>query len=228
MAASLTLLFGSSVNPPTGFGGHAGLVRWAAQAPEVEALWVLPVYHHAFKAKRTLAPYAHRLAMAKLAFERAYAMPSGISVLETEREVHEAFRAQAREDQPGSVDVIRALRRAHPGRRFGFLVGRDAERDLRAGRWKESEALLSMVELWVVAREGYERPGMPVPDPRSKKPPKLSAISSSQVRASRDPAFLRANLQPEVLDYIRAYGLYRFGEPDGGLRALDQDSSLAP
>ena len=56
-------------------------------------------------------------------------------------------------------------------------------------------------------------PGQLTPTtPSDGEGPQLTAVSSSAVRASRDPAFLAEALQPEVLDYIRAHRLYGFAD----------------
>lgn len=186
------LLFGTSANPPTGMGGHAGIVTWAAKQPEVDEVWVLPVYRHAFEDKRDMPSFAHRMRMAELAFG---GIP-GVRVLDVERRVVEAMPEDA---LVGTVDVVRRLRREHPGVRFGLLLGADTYEDLMAGKWKESEALRSMVEVVAIPRPGV---GEDLPGPR------FSDVSSTECRSTTDRDALSRALQPEVLRYIEDHGLY--------------------
>lgn len=71
------VLFGSSANPPTGLGGHIGIVKYFAGKEKWDAwtvdlfdeVWILPVYRHAYASKRELE-----------AFEKRYAWKSGLRV----------------------------------------------------------------------------------------------------------------------------------------------------
>lgn len=206
------LLFGLSANPPTGMAGHAGLVRWAVHRdvhPEMEgpldALWVMPVFRHAFGDKRQMVPFAHRMAMAKLAFEGLSTERVPVEVKDVEHRVYERLRREG-EDEPlvGTIDVVRALREEHPGIELGLLLGADTFRDLQAGRWKAAEELLATVKVVVVPRVGVD---LAVTLPER---PALGPISSSALRGSRDPQVWAAALQPEVWAYVQAHHLYGF------------------
>src|SRR5262245_39596359 len=87
------LLFGLSADPPTGLEGHDGIVRWGAESlrfpahetlPEapVDQVWVFPVYRHAFSEKRQITPFAHRLEMARRAFEHLPGLEGRVKVLD--------------------------------------------------------------------------------------------------------------------------------------------------
>jgi nicotinic acid mononucleotide adenylyltransferase len=216
-----TILFGLSGNPPTGLGGHAGIVRWAATRPALDAfagegvdeVWVLPVYVHAFADKKGMAAFEHRLRMCALAFQDGLPEVAGrVRVLDVERTLGTA--AGPGEDahphvRVGTIDVVRHLMAAHPERRFALLLGADTHRDLLEGKWKDSEALLALVPVVAIPRLGVGA--------GTDAGPQLTAVSSSAVRSSRDPAFLAEALQPEVLEYIRAHRLYGFADgPDPG------------
>ena len=60
------LLYGLSANPPTGEGGHQGIV--AHFAKEFDELWVMPVYKHIYQTKRELAAFENRVRMCEIAF----------------------------------------------------------------------------------------------------------------------------------------------------------------
>ncbi|MBK6685127.1 MAG: nicotinate-nicotinamide nucleotide adenylyltransferase [Deltaproteobacteria bacterium] len=206
------LLFGLSANPPTGMAGHAGLVRWAASRPThpelggpLDALWVLPVYRHAFGDKRQMVAFEHRMAMAKLAFEGLPGLLVPVEVKDTERRVWlEKERVGEVDTVVGTIDLVQALLAEHPGIQLGLLLGADTFRDLQAGRWKASGELLATVKVVVVPRIGVD---LSVPRPDG---PALGPISSSALRASRDPAVWAAALQPEVWAYVQAHHLYGF------------------
>lgn len=206
-AKRLVMLFGLSADPPTGLGGHAGMVRWAAQAQvvglgRVDEVWVLPVYRHAFESKLDMTRFEHRFRMAQLAFESLEGIEGRVRVLDIERRL-----ALARPDElVGTIDVVRALCAEHPSVQFALLLGADTHRDLLAGRWKESEALRSLVPVVVVPRKGVSH----TPEDAAPDAPELDEISSTVVRGSTDIAFLERVLQPAVLDYIQTHRLYGF------------------
>jgi nicotinate (nicotinamide) nucleotide adenylyltransferase len=173
------LLFGTSANPPTGMGGHLGVVVEGAAREGVDEVWILPVFRHAFEHKREMPSFEHRFRMAELAF----ATVPKARVIDAERRCALAMGTPAR---VGTVDVVRMLIAENPSVRFGLLLGADTHQDLVAGRWKESDALRSLVEI--------------VPVPR------VTDVSSTQCRASR--SHLEANVVPSVREYIERHGLY--------------------
>jgi predicted GNAT family N-acyltransferase/nicotinic acid mononucleotide adenylyltransferase len=76
-------LFGTSANPPTGCGGHLGVVNAllklqcscegagssSSTVPLFDEIWILPVYQHTFSSKRNkLLGYNHRVTMCQIAF----------------------------------------------------------------------------------------------------------------------------------------------------------------
>lgn len=192
------LLFGTSANPPTGMGGHAGIVSWASNRPEVDEVWVLPVYRHAFQEKQDMPSFSHRMQMAELAFGHV----PNVRVLDVERRVAESMPEG---ELVGTVDVVRWLQSEHPDIRFGLLLGADTYEDLTAGRWKESAALLSMVDVVAIPRPGVDEdlPG-----------PQFSDVSSTWCRNTTDRDVLLDALQPEVLRYIEDHRLYAFSGQD--------------
>lgn len=208
------LLFGLSANPPTGLGGHAGIVRWAATPRPLEVfsgeaadeVWVLPVYRHLFLDKRDMPAFEHRFAMARIAFQSE--MPDiarRVRVLDVERRLGEAQAVKVGLPAPrvGTIDVVRTLMQEHPEVRLALLLGADTYQDLKEGKWKSAEELLGLVPVVGLPRVGFEGPG-------GAEAPELTAISSTEVRGSSDPGFLAQVLQPGVLAYIRTHQLYRF------------------
>ncbi len=213
------LIFGLSANPPTGLGGHAGIVRWAATRTQLEAfkgqgvdqVWILPVFRHAFSNKRDMPAFEHRLAMAKIAFEDEMPELEGrVRVLDVERTLGQAAAsegARTGEVRVGTIDVLRHLQAEHPEARMALLLGADTYRDLKDGKWKNAKALQAMAPVVALPRSGIE--GAARADG-----PALTAVSSTEVRASSDPLFLAQALQPGVLSYVRAHRLYGFAAED--------------
>lgn len=200
-------LFGFSANPPTGDGGHVGIVKWLLRTPLdelggriVDEVWVLPVYVHRYAEKRDMPAYHHRRRMAELAFHGL----DRVRVVEAERRV-----AERGVESPGTIDVLRHLEAEHPGCRFVLVLGQDADRDLREGKWKASEALLAEATIVCVRRPGEgdaEAGGYEVPG--------LEATSSTAVRETRDREALRGAVPPPVASYIVRHGLYGFKEAE--------------
>lgn len=164
----------------------------------MDEVWVLPVYVHAFQAKRAMPSFEHRMAMARLAFEHLPGLEDRVRVLDIERRVAEAAGRQT-----GTIDVIEALQVEHPDAQLALLLGADTYRDLISGRWKRSKDLRNRIPVIVVPRQGQEKPESSSPDA-----PSLSDVSSSAVRDSDDIEVWRAALQPSVLAYIQRHQLY--------------------
>jgi nicotinate (nicotinamide) nucleotide adenylyltransferase len=218
------LLFGLSANPPTGFGGHAGIVRWAAiearitfpreeGPPETVApdeVWVLPVYQHPFTEKQRMPSFEHRLRMAHLAFDDLPGAEGRVFIKDTERTVHLLAESgsgmRSAHGLIGTVDVVRYLMKEHTDARFALLLGQDTYRDLAGGKWKDSRVLLDLAPIVVIARDGLALEGER--GVTFAVVPGLTNVSSSRVRASRDRAYRVQALQPEVLSYIETHHLY--------------------
>ena len=174
------------------------MVAWAAERDDVDEIWVLPVYRHAFEEKRDMPSFEHRTAMARIAFE---SISPKVKVIDAERRVAEELGGDR---LIGTIDVVRHLMRQHPDVEFALLLGADTYRDLMAGRWKESDALRKSVRVLPVARKGVD--GV-------VGGPELDEISSTECRNTGDVRELTRMLQPEVLAYIRSHRLYAFA-PD--------------
>lgn len=74
MARKHIVLYGLSANPPTGNGGHRGIVQYLVKNSDEEntkfnEIWILPVYKHAFDSKSNLLDYDHRMEICRLNFE---------------------------------------------------------------------------------------------------------------------------------------------------------------
>lgn len=231
----LVVLYGTSGNPPTFMGGHAGIASWAAkdlridlpndekpknavERAQADEVWVLPVYKHAFASKSNLQSWEHRLAMSKLGFENIPGLEGKVKVVETEREVIEAAVAKAEDPtkiRVGTVDIIRKLQADHPNIQFVLALGGDTYQDLQGGKWKEGDTLQQLLPIVVIPRAGVD--GV---NGTEDNAPKLSDVSSTKIRAAfetirnqgegLDEAWklVQEALHPDVLQYILNNNLY--------------------
>jgi nicotinate-nucleotide adenylyltransferase len=129
-----------------------------------------------------------------------------------------------------TVDTVRRLRRLRPRADLRLLVGSDQVAEFH--RWKEARKLLELAAPAVVYRppvdtdarlvrvarrspSAAENPGVfwrdhvvPAPiDPMSSTT--IRRLLAGMHKSGRVPAPLRKMLDPGVLRYIRAHGLYR-------------------
>lgn len=105
------------MNPPTGEGGHKGIISVATDL--FDEIWIEPVFVH--RQHKELVEFNHRLEMAKLNFP-------GIKIRCDERKVATLF------ELPGTIDLLDMLVRNHPGKDFGLILGQDTFENL--DQWK--------------------------------------------------------------------------------------------
>ena len=116
----------------------------------------------------------------------------------------------------GTASLLSYLAVAYPETAFYFCLGADAYTDLMAGKWKESDRVLQILEgrLVVFHREG-DGVTTTASSPQGAnvswcKVNHLGNVSSSQVRECRDLETLKTLVMPEVLQYMRENQLYSF------------------
>jgi nicotinate-nucleotide adenylyltransferase len=176
-------ILGGTFDPP--HAGHLGLARVALASGLVDRAWLVPCFAHPL-GKRP-APFDDRVAMCRLLVREEPAM----EVLGIERELGGAGR---------TLDLVLALRAAHPGVALRLLAGSDIwhERHL----WHCYDEVARLAPPIFVRREGAP----PIPEPCLDAPPQ---VSSSDLREAIARGERPAHLVPEpVLAYIAARGLY--------------------
>jgi len=177
------VIFGLSANPPTGYGGHTGIVKDLAASGKFDEIWVFPVYQHMFAAKRNLNPFEHRMAMAKLAFEPQSSSVCQVKVIPVEKEVMDAAIEASRVEMKsapgvpfspprvGTIDVIKFLKKRFADEQvhsiaekkvrellnLHLVVGTDTFNDIINGKWKQSDSVVSSVTFEVIERKGIAR-----------------------------------------------------------------------
>lgn len=186
MRRAAVALFGGSFNPP--HIGHVLSVAYVLSTESVERVVIVPVFEHALG--KQLAPYEHRVEMARLAF--GWLPRTEVSTIESR------LGAPSR-----TLRTIDALEREHPEWGLRLLVGSDILGEIH--QWHAHEEIARRAPLLVLDRAGAERAGTPA---------LLPEVSSSEVRAllRRLPGTeneLAALMPRAVLDYVVREGLYR-------------------
>lgn len=156
-------VFGSSLNPCTGTGGHQGIVEYFRD--EYDEVWVIPVYRHQFADKNTpeMVSFHHRVEMAKIGLLDQEKVPgrAPVKILEIEKDLVQSAEAVAspREVKIGTHAVLAALQERysdpeiHPsGVEIHFVMGEDTFQDLCTGKWLKGEEILERYHIDVVNR----------------------------------------------------------------------------
>lgn len=153
--------FGGSFNPP--HLGHAMVVSWLLWTRRVDAVWIVPVFRHAFEGQqdKALAPFEQRLAWCE-ALRRELPHAAQVSVLDVES----ALPAPSY-----TIDTLRHLAARHNDAEIRMVIGADVLPQLP--RWRQWPELQSSFDPIVVGRTGY-----PVPEGSVVFP----EISSSLIR----------------------------------------------
>jgi len=171
-------IFGGSFNPP--HKGHSEIVKWLFMKGLADELWAVPCYIHALG--KGLAPFEHRLAMARLAFSR-YGLPVGVTDVEAELGGPSV-----------TLRTLTHLMEHNPDNRFSIVTGSDVDGEIH--RWHSFEKIKELADIIRIPRG----PDSPITD-----------VSSTEIRemiAAGDPAW-RKMVEPEVAVYIVTKALYR-------------------
>ena len=176
-------IYGGSFDPP--HLGHVLSVAWALSAADIDEVWVIPTWEHAF-GKSHGASFETRMEMCQLAF----APFRGVTCLDIERELGGVSR---------TLDTLEALGQRHPNAGLRLWVGADVLSTV--DRWHRWDDIVALAPPLVVGREGY---------PASKDCPiSIPDVSSTDVRAALETGGELHGLVPAaVIARIRAQGLY--------------------
>jgi len=211
-------LYGLSANPPTGLGGHLGVVRYLVSTGNFDEIWVLPVYRHMYRSKRVMEDFEHRVNMCAVSFPAESTTSCIVRVSELEKEVYEQQEASGTSDG-STLALLEYLkgRRSNDSKSWHLVLGSDTFNDVIGGKWKSSDRVLSMVDSVDVAlRKGHtciygdeerlRRPGLVV---HIHDIPSLEHTSSTLVREQLSGCGNSSDLHPQVAAYIEAHGLYQ-------------------
>lgn len=229
-------LFGTSANPPTGKGGHVGLVEALVDLRLFDEVRILPVYRHTFDAKRnSLVDFSHRVAMCELAFLSCQSDATKVLVSKAEEDSFLRSSKNRTDEEKknlrvGTADLLEMLLEDEPeATEFSFCLGGDTFLDLTDWKWKRSKDVFELLDgrLVVVNRkEGREEAAKEALKERVESVnatplangnillldvPQLEDVSSSKVRNSTDRDYAQKTLSPKVFEYMIAHKLYGFG-----------------
>ena len=151
-------LLGGSFNPA--HGAHRRISVGALERLGLDELWWLVSPQNPLKATAGMAPLAARVASAKAAAR------------------HPRIRVLALAEDRYTVDTVAALRRAHPDKRFIWLMG--ADNLAQFDRWRDWRRLARTVPIAVFARPGYSLHGLGAPAMAW-----LAALASSDLGGAR-------------------------------------------
>lgn len=185
-------LFGGSFNPP--HVGHVLAVAYALGTEDLQRVVVVPVFEHAFG--KQLAPYEHRVEMARRAF--GWLPRVDVSTIESR------LGAPSR-----TLRTIEALEAEHPEWALRLLVGSDILGEIQ--KWHAFAEIARRAPLLVLPRAGAASV--------EGRPAVLPQVSSSELRGmlaglsagAPPPPALEALLPRAVLGYVREHGLYAAG-----------------
>jgi len=189
-------IFGGSFDPI--HCGHLGAVAAVLAARPLERILLLPASRPPHKSSGCVAPFADRVAMARIAVEGLPRIE--VSTLEGERT-----------GPSYTIDTVEELERREPGARIELLVGADMLLDLP--RWRRAEELARRVTVVAFARPGQDLAAAraafaPLGEPVFVEIPARD-VSATEVRrrlSAGEP--VGGLLPPAVEGYIRRRGLY--------------------
>jgi nicotinate-nucleotide adenylyltransferase len=176
-------IYGGSFNPP--HVAHQLAIAYVLATGRIDELWMVPTFKHPFV--KQLAPFGDRVRMCELA-----ATPfRGVRVSRIEEELG---------GESYTLRTVRALMERHRDHRFSLVIGADlvAERE----RWHGWPELRELVPFIVIGRQGAQSVGV-----SEIELPDISSTTVRQRLAAGEP--VDALVAADVLDYIRARGLYR-------------------
>ena len=109
MTTRRVAIYGGSFDPP--HLGHVLSVAWALSAADVDAVWIIPTWKHAFD-KEHGAAFDQRMSMCELAFD----LFQDVQVSDIERRLGGVSR---------TLYTLHALESEHPDTVFRLLIGAD-------------------------------------------------------------------------------------------------------
>lgn len=183
MTAQRTIgIFGGSFNPP--HVAHQMLMLYALETRALDAIWMIPTYHHPFA--KALLDFEHRCRMCELA---AAALGPRVEVSRVEGEL---ARPVSR-----TLETIEVLRARHPDAGFRLVIGADILHE--SHKWHGWDRIVALAPPIVVGRGGLDGPGVDMPD-----------VSSTTIRERLARGEPVDDLVPRgVARYIDEHGLYR-------------------
>ena len=156
----LIAVYGGSFNPP--HRAHALVASWLLSEGLVDAVWLVPVFEHAFE-----GIHAKRLASFTQRVQWCTAMAKDIGPDVTVSTVESTLASPSY-----TIDTLMHLCAAHPEHSFRLVVGADILEQVEG--WKQWDAIVENFAPVVVGRDGY---------PAQEGVPSFPAVSSTEIRS---------------------------------------------
>ena len=204
-------IYGGSYNLPTTTHRSIGIAVRKDIKPD--SVWYMVSPQNPFKSTDDMAPFEHRVAMARLNIEGE----SGLEVTDIEREIREKVGSTQ------TADVLRELMQRDPGTRFSWVMGADCFAELSL--WRGHEFILTHVPIIVIPRKGHTQKALASPAagmaPRLDKPELLRTtngwhlldfpeddVNATNNRIQAKAGINPANVRPDVFQYAKQNGLF--------------------
>lgn len=122
------------------------VAAWLLWTRQVDAVWLVPVYRHAFEGRqdKTLAPYQRRLHWCRLLAEDI-----GLPVAVSDVESHLPTPSY-------TIDTLRHLAAQHPEHQFRLVIGADVIPQLP--QWHDWPSIAENFSPIIVGRVGHDSP----------------------------------------------------------------------
>lgn len=183
-------LFGGSFNPP--HVAHVLAGTWVLSTQEVDAIWYVPTYKHAFG--KQLEDFDLRCEMLELATEP---LGSAAHVSRVERDIGKTSR---------TIDTLEYLMARRPEEVFSLVIGADIL--LESDKWKAFDRLEQLAPFHVLGRAGFSVPSRPF----DLELPEVSSTEIRRLLASNQIDPCRTRVPAKVLELIQRERLYGFGD----------------
>lgn len=175
-------LYGGSFDCP--HVGHQMACLYALSTVQVDRLYVIPTYIHAWG--KQLTPFHHRLEMTERAMHYL------------NKRVHVSNCEELHGGTSLTINTVRWFHERYPEADLKWIIGADIMKDV--DRWDDIDEIRRLCSFIVVGRDGYSGgDGITMP-----------GCSSSEVRRRIVAGEPYRHLVPStVADYIDQHGLYR-------------------
>jgi nicotinate-nucleotide adenylyltransferase len=173
-------LLGASFNPP--HLGHRAVVEDLLNKKVFDAIWLIPVYFHAFM--KNLAPFSDRLAMTELLALNINKHNVKVLPIEQELNLKPSY----------TYDVLAALKTKFPHNSFSLILGSDIKSNLN--KWHRIDELKKLASFYFIPRKGFEE--SPYPE-----------VSSTEIRERLKKGLSIEHLTTaEIVAYIENNKIY--------------------
>lgn len=164
-------LFGGSFNPP--HLGHQIVISQAFELiPNIDQLWLLPDYQHAFAKGKFFAPAKTRLKLVKKLAKSTNSKKTPVKIetccLDNKMTGH-------------TIDHLTYLQKQYPQHKFSFLMGSDNLKKFH--QWPQHKELLNLMKFYIYPRSGHPfKPLYPNMHPIKHDLQVITNISSTMIR----------------------------------------------